>query len=243
VNNFFATKITELKSRFEAIRLKRANVFRLHHTGGDLVGDLKELRSVYIDLVLLLQFVEYNKTGCVKIVKKHDKVMKHKDLDDWKEHINCQVFVTSLEPHELMEMLSSLVGRDKLAEWEQQRAQVQGDEVLFPRVKPLALSISLGIFMISLLLPIYPGDASASRCFSMLMLAITMWVSEALPYYATAIAICPLSVFLGVFVNPDTGDDTANSGSVMTPAEATTEVYENMWSHTSVHYVLIYKYY
>lgn len=41
--------------------------------GGDLVGDLKAYRSIYKELALLIQFCDFNKTGCVKIVKKHDK--------------------------------------------------------------------------------------------------------------------------------------------------------------------------
>lgn len=235
INAFFATKMSELKNRFDAIGLKRNNKYRLHHTGGDLVGDLKEYRSIYNELVFLKEFVEQNKTGCIKIVKKHDKVMKHEDLSQWKEQIGTEAFVVSLEPSELMEKIITLVGRDKLMEWDTLREQqLHEDEALFPRVKPMALGVSVAVFAASFLFPLYPDDKSASNCFSMLLLAICMWVSEALPYYATAVAICPLSIFLGVFKNPDTGDDALNNGSVMTPSEASTEVYENMWNHTSV---------
>jgi phosphate transporter len=134
-----------------------------------------------------------------------------------------------------MEKITTLVGRDKLKEWDTLREQqLHEDEALFPRVKPMALGFSIAVFATSLLLPLYPDDIPASNCFSMLLLAICMWVTEALPYYATAVAICPLSIFLGVFKNPDTGDDSLNNGSVMTPSEASTEVYESMWNHTSV---------
>lgn len=51
-----------------------------------------------------------NLVGFVKIVKKHDKVMKLKDLDDWKLIVNKQLFSVSLRPHELMEALSDIVG-------------------------------------------------------------------------------------------------------------------------------------
>ena len=51
-----------------------------------------------------------NSKGCIKIVKKHDKVMKLSDLNDWKVIINKQVFVVSLSPHELMESIADVVG-------------------------------------------------------------------------------------------------------------------------------------
>jgi phosphate transporter len=236
INSFFSVKISELMIRFDAVRTKRSNTFRLHHTGGDLVGDLKEYRAIYKELVLLIQFVEYNKTGCVKIVKKHDKVMKNKDLEEWKRLVYRQIFATSLEPSELMELLSELVGRDKILEWEHQRVLegTASEETLFPRMKLDALAIAVSIFAVSMFLPLYPSDPAASRCFSLVLLAVTMWVLEALPYYATALGICPLAVFLGVFKNPDTGNDALVDGSIMTSAEASTQVYENMWNHTSV---------
>ena len=50
--------MNELRIRFDAIGFKRSNKYRLHNTGGDLVGDLKEYRSIYNELVFLTEFVE-----------------------------------------------------------------------------------------------------------------------------------------------------------------------------------------
>ena len=63
INAFFSFKVNELKIRFEELSKKRGNSYRLHHTGGDLVGDLKEYRSIYKELSKLIQFCDYNKTG------------------------------------------------------------------------------------------------------------------------------------------------------------------------------------
>ena len=63
INTFFSFKVNELKNRFEEVSKKRGNSYRLHHTGGDLVGDLKEYRSIYKELSKLIQFCDYNKTG------------------------------------------------------------------------------------------------------------------------------------------------------------------------------------
>ena len=63
VNDFFSVKIGELKSRWEDIESKRNDIFRLHHTGGNILGDLKVIRDIYYDLSVLIQYTDFNLTG------------------------------------------------------------------------------------------------------------------------------------------------------------------------------------
>ena len=63
INNFFTGKVEEIQSSIENIIQHRTNVFRVHHTGSDLVTDLKNLRSAYIELSALNSYVDFNETG------------------------------------------------------------------------------------------------------------------------------------------------------------------------------------
>ena len=240
INRFFQIKMTELKEKFESVESRRHNAFRMHHTGGNVAENLRIIRGIHMELMLLIQYVDFNRTGFVKIVKKHDKVMNLSDLGEWKDIVKRQPFVVSLEPAGLMESLTNIVGRDKLMEWEKHIHQemAEQEDIIFAKVKPMQFAISMFIFGVAFIFPLFSFDLAASRCFALLLFAITMWVSEAMPYYATAILICPLVVLLQVMKYPASGGDDINggwtSGKIMAQTDAATQVYENMWNHTSV---------
>ena len=99
--------------------------------------------------------------------------------------------------------------------------------------------------------PLIPVDPVASRCFALLALAVSLWVSEAMPYYATALLICPLVVFFDVMKNETVeGDDVGGgwgSGSVMSKEDAAQAVYQvvsifqdlcNKWSIPTIFYLM-----
>ena len=175
----------------------------------------------------------------MKIVKKHDKVFKLTDLDEWKNIVKSQPFAVSIEPANLMESISNVVGRDKLSEWDKLRQQeiTDQDDIIFSRIKPFQLAFSLGVLALAWAFPLYPLDPVASRCFSLLALIVSMWVSEAMPYYATGLLVCPLVVLFDVLRYDNEGDDEnggINPDTSMTKEDAAQVVYQNMWNHTSV---------
>ncbi len=240
VNSFFCIKMKELKERFEIVESRRCFSSRIQHTGGNITENLRLIRGIYIELILLIQYIDFNRTGFVKIVKKHDKVMKLSDLAQWKNIVKRQPFATSLEPAELMESLSNIVGRDKLMEWEKYMNQeMAGQEhIIFSKVRPMQLAVSVIIFAVAFSFPLFSLDLAASRCFALLLFAITMWILEAVPYYATALMICPMVVILRVLKYPvserDDPDNGLISDMIMSQTDAATQVYESMWNHTSV---------
>lgn len=135
VNGFFLSKMKELKEKSEKIEDRRSNSSRMYHTGENVSENLRLVRGIYIELLLLIQYIDFNRTGFIKIVKKHDKVMKLSDLGEWKNVVKRQPFAVSLEPAELMESLSNIVGRDKLIEWEKHINQemAEQEDVIFSK--------------------------------------------------------------------------------------------------------------
>ena len=240
VNGFFLSKMKELKEKSEKIEDRRSNSSRMYHTGENVSENLRLVRGIYIELLLLIQYIDFNRTGFIKIVKKHDKVMKLSDLGEWKNVVKRQPFAVSLEPAELMESLSNIVGRDKLIEWEKHINQemAEQEDVIFSKVRPAQFVVSVIIFTVAFAFPLFSLDLAASKCFALLLFTMTMWILEAMPYYATALLICPLVVILRVLKYPaNEGESSSNvwtSDIIMSQTDAATQVYQSMWNHTSV---------
>ncbi len=126
--------------------------------------------------------------------------MNKSNLETWKDKIKLQPFVTSNEVSDLLDLVTNIVGRGKLLEWEIYAKEElhKTNDSIFPKVKFVSLGISVLFLLISLYFPITETRTPASNCFSLLIFAVSLWVSEALPYYTTALLICPLVVFMGV---------------------------------------------
>ena len=117
--------------------------------------------------------------------------MEEDTLPSWMTQIEIQPFVTSQEPSQLIDVVSGLVSRDKLLAWEmfavEQKNKSSND--ILPSVRIHGLAISIVIFVVSLhVTVITPAEPAASRCLSLLLLAVSLWISE-VPF-----ALCPLSV-------------------------------------------------
>ncbi|RLN71968.1 hypothetical protein BBJ28_00014275 [Nothophytophthora sp. Chile5] len=69
---------------------------------------------------------------------------------------------------------------------------------------------------------------SAQRCLAMLVFITTLWVTEALPYFATALLVPPLVVFLNIL------NDKADPDTMLTAKQAAKEVMSQLVNHTTV---------
>ena len=167
----------------------------------------------------------------MKIIKKHDKILEKTTLENWIPTIERQPFSTSPEPLQLMEVVTSYVSRDKLMEWERFATEEQNkgsNDGVIPAVRVQGLVISIVIFVVSLAVPlITPDDPAASKCLSLLLFTISLWITEAIPYFATALLIPPLVVFLRVLK-----DD--RPGQLMSADKAAQYVLNHMFNHTTM---------
>lgn len=207
VNKFFLGKLAHLRIELNKIEVRMADRGYGHHAGKSGELDLGALRDTYVELAALRSFSELNKTGFYKIIKKYDKMIDElpKAMQIWMPLVHKQPFTETREPTELMERIAQYVSRDKLLEWESfatEEAAKRGDNVI-PSVRVGPLLVSIGLFLASMHLElIAPPDPCADRCLSLVVLVVSLWVTEALPYFSTALLILPLTVFMAVFKDP-----------------------------------------
>lgn len=230
INNFFVGKLAALRINLEEIISERRNSYRSHHTSSDS-SYLLRLRDIYVDLAALRSYSELNSTGFYKIIKKYDKVLGESNLESWQKTIDKQAFCNDKEPLQLMETVTGLVSRDKLIEWErfatEQQAKLTDD--IFPSIRGLGLFASCIMFTATLCLPmIIPNDPAASRCLSLLLFVIFLWITEAIPYFATALLIPILVTFMGVLKSPD------NPNHLLTPVDSSAFVMDHIFNHTTM---------
>lgn len=165
--------------------------------------------------------------------------MNEATLENWINVIDAQPFIISQDTFQLMSNVTNIVGREKLIEWEYFAKDLHNrmsDDKVFPSVRVVGLVISCLIFTISLLLdkPTFISpitnekDSQASRCMSLLLFVISLWITEAIPYFATAILIPILVVFLGVL------KDLKNPHLSMTPEESASFCLDHIFNHTTM---------
>lgn len=230
ISNFYVGKLAALRIALEEIINERKNSYRTHHTSST-ASYLTRLRDIYVDVTALVTYCDLNRTGFYKIIKKYDKVFNESNLEQWLTIIDKQAFSNLSEPNTLIEIVTGLVSRDKLLEWErfatERQAKVADD--IFPSVRFHSMMISVGTFLLTLILPpIIPNDPAASRCFSLLLFSVMLWVTEAIPYFATALLIPILVTLMGVLKNP------TNPHLLMTADEASQFVMDHIFNHTTM---------
>lgn len=167
-----------------------------------------------------------------KILKKYDKVIGTKEMEPFMDRVSKQAFVVDApEVNKMLEIVTDLVSRNKLIEWDHFHELTQSgkDDDIFPNVKIVGLAISAGLYIaVQYLLPPISPDAVANQCFSMMILVISMWVTQALPYFATGLLIPILVTVLRVIRNP------ANVNILLDAQDTAVFCLNNFFSHTSV---------
>mmetsp|Transcript_2263 Transcript_2263/g.3141 ORF Transcript_2263/g.3141 Transcript_2263/m.3141 type:complete len:781 (-) Transcript_2263:172-2514(-) len=190
VNDFFSEKLEELQNRVE--------YFVEHHTqDGTQVyaghSNFSTLRQLYTEVIALEKYSDLNWTGFRKILKKHDKALHTSLLQKHMPKIECEPFVTNLAPVEELKLsIEDMVGRAHLPMFVQKAVkQSQGERIrLFRTVKwpGLTFSVAVLIFFMNVRTMSFPTD-NEMQCFAMLMFLTCMWVTEAVPYFVTALLI------------------------------------------------------
>jgi phosphate transporter len=228
-NTFYIGKCAELRYKLKEMTEPRSNTYITHHTSTD-PNFLNKLRSIYIELVALKQYSELNKTGFYKIIKKYDKAMDTNTLDEWQSTIDGQPFTLPDDVNYMMEVVDGLVSRGKLMEWErfasEQKSKINDD--IFPSVRPLGILAAVVVFLVSSYVPlISAGDPCARRCLTLLLTTLTLWVSEAIPYYTTALLVPIFVTTMNVLKDP------LRPGHPLTTEAAATFVMNSMCNHTT----------
>ena len=105
----------------------------------------------------------------------------------------------------------------------------KSSEDIFPAVRGQGLLISVSIFAVSLAVPsITPDNTAASRCLSLLLLIVSLWVTEAIPYFSTALLVPPMVTFMGVL------RDNTEAKKLLPSNLAAALVLEHVFNHTTM---------
>ncbi|CAK4078631.1 unnamed protein product [Aphanomyces euteiches] len=189
------------------------------------------IQDCYDTLVDLKQFVNLNHTGFRKIVKKFDKTTGENALDGFMKQLNREDFYSSNDIDNLIDRLFAITSKDKLeaGNIERRIKRQQGNQdSLFRKVKIAPFSISTVVFILLLVIPI-PGEIDVQqRCLAMLVYITSLWVTEALPYFATSMLVPVLVVFLRIL------NDKRNPEVLLDAKSAAKEVTSLLVNHTTI---------
>ena len=106
---------------------------------------------------------------------------------------------------------------------------MKSSEDIFPAVRGRGLLISACVFAVSIAMPsITPDNKAASRCLSLLLLIVCLWITEAIPYFSTALLVPPLVTFMGVL------RDSTDAKAVLPANLAAAFVLEHVFNHTTM---------
>ncbi|CAI5736352.1 unnamed protein product [Peronospora destructor] len=239
VNDFYvgkAVKLTRCVGEFETM-LEDEKIATGHvharprtHSQGD--RGFAALQEIYDTLVDLRTFVQINHSGFRKIVKKFDKTVKSHTQEAFMNRLTNERFYAPNDIDELLDRVFGLTSMDKLeaGNMERRMQRMQGDQnSLLRKVKLVPFGISVALFVFLLLVRITPkGDDVQQRCLAMLVFITTLWVTEALPYFATALLVPPLVVFLHIL------NDKAHPDTLLTAKQSAKEVMSMLVNHTTI---------
>ncbi|KAG6975888.1 hypothetical protein JG688_00001933 [Phytophthora aleatoria] len=238
VNDFYVGKVVTLTrsvGEFETMLEDEKNPTGHVHTRSRTHSQdhgFAALQEIYDTLVDLRTFVQINHSGFRKIVKKFDKTIKAHTQEAFMERLANERFYESTDIDNLLDRVFGLTSKDKLeaGNMERRMRRMQGDQnSLLRKVKIVPFCISLALFVFLLLVRITPkGEDVQQRCLAMLVFITTLWVTEALPYFATALLVPPLVVFLHIL------NDKAHPDNLLTAKQSAKEVMSMLVNHTTI---------
>ncbi|RLN99363.1 hypothetical protein DYB28_007106 [Aphanomyces astaci] len=246
-NEFYRSKVTHLAKIVKDFESMLRDEDKASHghvsskprtTSHEVDRGFAGIQDCYDTLIDLKQFVNLNHTGFRKIVKKFDKTTGGDTLDAFVKQLNHEEFYASHDIDALLERLFSMTSKDKLEAGnleQRMKRQQGGQDSLLRKVKAVPFVISCVLFGLLLAIPI-PGGVQ-QRCLAMLVFITSLWVSEALPYFATSLLVPVLVVFLRIL------NDKQHPNVLLDAKSAAKEVTSLLVNHTTILIMGGYAYY
>ncbi|DAZ98014.1 TPA: hypothetical protein N0F65_004504 [Lagenidium giganteum] len=238
VNDFYTGKVVSLRKSIKdfagMLSDEQESHGHVHVRARTLSQDhgFAAIQEIYDTLVDLKTFVQINHSGFRKIVKKFDKTTKDHTLKAFLKRLDNERFYSSNDIEDLFENVFSVTSKDKLEAGNMERRikRQQGDQhSIFRKVKFVPFCVSVAFFIFLLVVRVTPdGHDVQQRCLAMLVFVTTLWVTEAVPYFATALLVPPLVVFLQIL------DEKADPGTLLTAKQAAKEVMSSLVNHTTI---------
>lgn len=158
----------------------------------------------------LSRFAELNTLAPIKAARKGEKTVPGARLKHLVEEETQHTAMVN-RAHDLTVMVEA-VKRDFVAKFGVSIEQFHDVEVVPKRWAPnyRALVLSIVAFFMTLMFPILDGHAEAKACLALLVLVVCLWITEAIPYFATALLIPLVAVPFNVIRDADTKQTAAS---------------------------------
>eukprot|EP01116_Phalansterium_solitarium_P006164 TRINITY_DN1846_c0_g1_i3.p1 TRINITY_DN1846_c0_g1~~TRINITY_DN1846_c0_g1_i3.p1 ORF type:complete len:689 (-),score=259.19 TRINITY_DN1846_c0_g1_i3:756-2822(-) len=191
----------------------------------------EKIKQLYISAMRLRRYSELNAVGFRKIVKKHDKVSGETLSVPFMARLGHERFMHLHELDDLLLQLSTAYSQASNGALIDNDADVvrvlleagprQTQLVLRWRWALLAAVVATVLYCV----PILHSQPAAHRCVSMLAFVTIFWVTEAAPFFVTALAVPVLAVLMRVLRDPSTGE-------LLSAADATKLMLSQVTNHT-----------
>lgn len=175
-------------------------------------GDTRVLRSQFIEWYAsahrLEHFAELNLEALRKTIK---KLVKHRaEEGDFTNAVEAEISMSPLSTLlPKLHLMSSAVSQDFQRRFEEPLDQYK-DLVMNTKehwhAKWRFVLLSVVVFGAAMSSPIFADHPAAHRCFALFSLVVTMWITEAIPFFCTAMLIPIVAVPLGILRDPSSGE-------------------------------------
>ncbi|KDO33902.1 hypothetical protein SPRG_01782 [Saprolegnia parasitica CBS 223.65] len=237
-NDFYRAKITNIAKNikdFESMLRDEGKTAHghvsTHNPTFSHEGGFAAIQDAYDTLIDLKAFVNLNHTGFRKIVKKFDKTTGEDALGGFMKQLNREDFYASNDVDGLLDRLFGITSKDKLEAGNMEgriRRQQGNQDSLFRKVKVVPFAVSCTLFLVLLMVNL-PGEQPVQqRCLAMLVFVTSLWVTEAVPYFATSLLVPVLVVFLRILNNK------ANPDVLLDAKSAAKEAMTLLVNHTTI---------
>eukprot|EP00760_Papus_ankaliazontas_P025777 PhM_4_TR2872/c0_g1_i1/m.54953/K14430/PHO87_91; phosphate transporter len=173
---------------------------RLHqgHTKRQL-----QYRKLYRLALRIGRFADLNREGIRKVMKKFDKNLGTKESSAILSYADATPFQMRRGD---VDRIREDIEREYHAEFNEPLQKYGELEVPSGQwhVKWRWLVVSFFVMMAILAMPLFPSRPTAHRCLAMISCILTLWLTEAIPFFCTAMFIPLLAVWLDVLTDPQT---------------------------------------
>jgi phosphate transporter len=196
-------------------------------------GDMRVLRSQFIEWYAsahrLEHFAELNLEALRKTLK---KLVKHRGEEgDFTNAVEAEIAMSPLSTllpklHQMAAMISQDFQRRFDEPLDQYKDLVMNTKEQW-HAKWRFVLLSSVVFGAAMSSPIFVEHPAAHKCFALFSLVVTMWITEAIPFFCTAMLIPIVAVPLGILRDPSSGD-------VATPVVSSRIMLSHVFDHVQI---------
>eukprot|EP01116_Phalansterium_solitarium_P005291 TRINITY_DN1680_c0_g1_i4.p1 TRINITY_DN1680_c0_g1~~TRINITY_DN1680_c0_g1_i4.p1 ORF type:complete len:720 (-),score=201.48 TRINITY_DN1680_c0_g1_i4:270-2429(-) len=191
------------------------------------------LKDIYIKLIQLKTYCQLNAAAVKKIVKKYDRLALESSWPNYHARLSKEAWTHEADLDDFLERVQNAhtYVNNELYELDNDPDVIKAGLGVGPQgvkliLKPKWAALALVVAIVLFFVPILTDNPPAHRCVSLLVFITVLWVTEAVPFFVSSLAIPFLVVVMRVLVYAEPG------GGVMSADDAKTLILSKMFDHT-----------